>query len=278
MKTPTWLAAFDHALEAIGVAPEDRASALVETEGFLAEAGVGPFEHFGPPADYAAELAAALGEARAGAARGAAFGADDHTAALVVDGVSRSYGGRRVLDGVSLTVEQGEVVALIGPNGTGKSTLLRIAAGLEPADDGSVIASGAIGYVPQSDGLDPYLRPSEHFELFGAPAGLDREAARSEGNRLARELGWDAAAAPVAGKLSGGTAQKLAVITALLGRPEVLLLDEPYQGMDADSQQRFWAMLWSWRDDGRSALVSSHAPDVLAKASKVIEIDGLPVR
>ena len=169
-------------------------------------------------------------------------------------------------------------MVLTGPNGAGKSTLLRIIAGLERADAGSATADGAIGYVPQRGGIDPFLRPGEHFELFGAPAGLSRRQARQEGNRLARELGWDATAAPVAGRLSGGTAQKLAAITALLSRPETLLLDEPYQGMDADSQHRFWALLWGWQDDGRSAIVSSHSPDALAKATEVIEIDGLSIR
>ena len=95
---------------------------------------------------------------------------------------------------------------------------------------------------------------------------------------MARDLGWDAASAPVAGALSGGTAQKLVTITAMLSRPQTLLLDEPYQGMDADSQQRFWALLWAWQGEGRSAVVSSHSADALAKASKVIEIEGLSLR
>ena len=126
--------------------------------------------------------------------------------------------------------------------------------------------------------LDLYLTAGEHFELFAAPTGMSGSEARREGNRLARELGWDSASGPLAGELSGGTAQKLAVITALLAQPEILLLDEPYQGMDADSQQRFWALLWAWQEGGRSAVVSSHSTDALAKASKVVEIEGLTLR
>jgi ABC-type multidrug transport system ATPase subunit len=274
MKDQTWLDAFDHELEALGVSPEDRASAGVETEGFLDEAGVSAFEHFGPPAQYAAELAHALG------GRGTRATGEAGSSAPTVDvvGVSKSYRGRTVLCDVSLSVGPGEVEVLTGPNGAGKSTLLRIVAGLERADGGSVTVNGKIGYVPQSGGVDPYLLPDEHFELFSAPAGLSRPEARREGRRLAGELGWDAASAPIAGKLSGGTAQKLAAVTALLSRPDTLLLDEPYQGMDAESQQRFWTLLWGWQDDGRSALLSSHSPDVLAKASKVIEISGLSIR
>jgi ABC-2 type transport system ATP-binding protein len=270
----TWLDAFDHELEAVGVAAEERVSARVETEGFLSEAGVSAFEHFGPPAAYAAELAKALGAQSSTSA----LRAHGPGSAIDVVGVSKSYRGRAVLRDVSLSVGRGEVVVLVGPNGAGKSTLLRIIAGVERADAGAVAVGGAIGYVPQSGGVDPHLSPEEHFELFGAPAGSSREQARGEGIRLARELGWDAASAPIAGKLSGGTVQKLVVITALLGRPETLLLDEPYQGMDADSQRRFWSLLWSWQDEGRSALLSSHAPEALAKASKVVEIVGLSVR
>ncbi len=193
-------------------------------------------------------------------------------------GVSKSYRGRTVLDEVSLEAQAGSVVVLTGPNGAGKSTLLRIVAGLEPADAGAVSVDGAVGYVPQSGGLDPYLRPSDHFALFGSTTGKSRAAATREGNRLARELGWDAAAAPIASELSGGTQQKLSVIVALLSEPEVLLLDEPYQGMDADSTQRFWDLLWNWQDKGGTSVVSSHSQDALRKATRIVEIPGLPIR
>ncbi|MEM7340557.1 MAG: ABC transporter ATP-binding protein [Actinomycetota bacterium] len=272
MNDETWLDCLDHELHAAGVSPENRASARVETEGFLQEAGGSALEHFGPPTTYASHLADALG--------GRSRPQRPRTAAPVVsvDGVSKSYRSRPVLNDVSLTVSPGDVVVLTGPNGAGKSTLLRIIAGLDRADRGQVTVEGAVGYVPQRGGVDPHLRPGEHFELFGAPLGLTRRQARSEGNRLARELGWDAAAAPVAGALSGGTAQKLAVVTALLRQPQTLLLDEPYQGMDADSQQRLWALLWAWQEGGGSAVVSSHASDALSKASTVVEIEGSTLR
>ena len=272
MKEASWLDAFGHELEALGVDVDDRAAVLVETEGYLTEMDVSPLDHFGPPDSYAAVIAAALGS------RAGRVGAVDPEGAVVVavERVAKAYRGRTVLDGVSLRATAGEVVVLTGPNGAGKSTLLRVVAGIEPPDSGTVEVTGRIGYVPQRGGLDPYLTPCEHFALFGAPRGLDRASARAEGCRLARELGWDADSARVAGELSGGTEQKLNVITALLGGPEVLLLDEPYQGMDAESTRRFWDLLWSWQDGGGTAVVSSHSPDALAKASTVVEIDGLP--
>ena len=267
MKDETWLEAFDHALEAAGVEPHDRAAA----QGYLADADSSALDSFGPPDDYAAELALAL----IGTTRPPVTVAADVTGvAIDVRRVHKSYRRHAVLRDVSFSVGRGEVVVLTGPNGAGKSTLLRIIAGLERPDAGSVSTDGTVGFVPQAGGLDPYLRADEHFELFGAAAGQSRARSRKEGRRLATELGWDAAAAPLTGELSGGTAQKLAVVTALLGRPDILLLDEPYQGMDADSQQRLWSMLWAWQSEGRSAVVSSHASDALAKASKVVEIDG----
>ena len=276
MRDESWLNAFDHALEAAGVAPVERASARVETEGFLADAGVSAFEHFGPPDVYAAELAKALASTADVGQRSKKT--VQGPVVVQVDAVSKSYRGAVALHEVSLSVAKGEVVVLTGPNGAGKSTLLRMLASLERPDTGTISVSGAVGYVPQAGGLDLYLTAGEHFELFAAPTGMSGSEARREGNRLARELGWDSASGPLAGELSGGTAQKLAVITALLAQPEILLLDEPYQGMDADSQQRFWALLWAWQEGGRSAVVSSHSTDALAKASKVVEIGGLTLR
>ena len=94
---------------------------------------------------------------------------------------------------------------------------------------------GTIGYAPQQGGLFDHLLPTEHFVLFGRPRGLSRRSAIAEGRRLAEQLGWDALSAPVVGSLSGGTRQKLTIALAALGSPDVLLLDEPYQGLDRES-------------------------------------------
>ena len=160
----------------------------------------------------------------------------------------------------------------MGANGAGKSTLLRILAGLDAPDGGTVEVDGRVGYAPQDGGLIDQLRPAEHFVLFGRGRGLSRERAIQDGRRLAEQLGWDALAAPVAGELSGGTRQKLNVVLAALGEPDVLLLDEPYQGLDLDSVQRFWELLWAWRDAGRCALVVSHAHDAIDRADAVVEL------
>lgn len=273
MKNASWLDALDHELQAAGVSATRRMEIIVETEGFLQEADFQALEHFGSAENYALAIAAALTPTTVNS--GSSQTAQPAVVALEI---SKSYRKHLVLHNTSLEMAAGSLVALIGPNGAGKSTLLKIIAGIEKTDSGSVHVEGSIGYVPQDGGLDPYLLPTEHFALFGAAAGLGRHDAVQRGTRLALDLGWDATSAPVAGELSGGTLQKLNVITALMSSPDVLLLDEPYQGMDADSARRFWELLWSWQEQGGTALVSSHSPDALRKASAVVEIDGLAVR
>ena len=265
MKNESWLQAFNHELEAHGVGANDRAELVVETEGFLLEGRGSALGQFGAPADYARSLVAVYRPDAEGRPLGARL--------LKANGVTKSFGAAPVLDAVDLMAHGGEIVAVVGPNGSGKSTLLRILGRQLAADGGSVELTGSVGYAPQSGGLDDYLRPVEHFELFGVSHGLTRSQARDEGLRLADELGWDAAVAPVAGKLSGGTRRKLNVVTAIIGDPQILLLDEPCQGFDAKSGRHFWDLLWSWVGHERTAIVASHLPDVLSRATTVVELN-----
>ncbi|MEZ5407016.1 MAG: ABC transporter ATP-binding protein [Acidimicrobiales bacterium] len=270
MNDADWLAALDHELTLRGVPTAERAEAVLEAETHLADSGPGPGarELFGPADRYADDLARAAGApgrrpVPAPAAEACLLRADD---------LAKAYRGRAALRPTSLAVAPGQVVALVGPNGAGKSTLLRLLAGLESPDSGTVRRQAPAGWVPQSGGLDPHLRPVEHVELFGAARGLTRADARREGERLARSLDWELAGAPVAGRLSGGTAQKLRMVLALVGSPRLLLADEPYQGLDADSTRRFWDLLWSVCEDGAGAVVSSHDPQVLRRADTVVEL------
>jgi ABC-type multidrug transport system ATPase subunit len=267
MRRETWLEQLAHELAAHDVAAADVAAIVVEADGHLAESGEPPLAIFGTPARYAATLVEALGAARAATAPGAPR--------LTATGIAKRYGRRPVLDGVDLELRAGEAVLLMGANGSGKSTLLRILAGLAAPDAGRVAVHGSVGYAPQSGGLFEHLLPVEHFVLFGRGRGLARAAAVRDGRRLAEQLGWDPVDAPVAGALSGGLRQKLSVVLAALGEPDVLLLDEPYQGLDLPSVQRFWELLWTWRDSGRCALVASHAHDAIERADAVVEL-GVP--
>jgi ABC-type multidrug transport system ATPase subunit len=264
MRRDTWLEALAHELAARDLARADIAGIVVEASGHLDETAAAPLEAFGSPAAYAALVADALGAEREPPPRGAVR--------VTATGLRKRYRRQSVLEGVDLELREGEAILLMGRNGRGKSTLLRILAGLAEPDDGRVEVHGSVGYAPQDGGLIDQLRPAEHFVLFGHARGLDRRAAIQQGRRLAEQLGWDALSAPVAGELSGGTRQKLNVALAALGEPDVLLLDEPYQGLDLDSVQRFWELLWEWRDAGRCALVATHAHDAIERADAVLEL------
>lgn len=269
MRDESWLDAFGADAQALGLPTDRVVEAVAEIEAFLGEADGDALSHFGPPDVYAAQLRAALGGAPV------APETRSRRPVLVADDLHRTYRRRTVLQGVSLTLHAGELVALVGANGAGKSTLLRLLAGLDRPDGGVVRRVGRVGYAPQEGGLDPYLRPDEHFASFGAAVGWSRPAAVDAGRRLARELGWpDVATAPVATRLSGGTRRKLSVIAALLTDPEILLLDEPYQGLDAESTRGFWSLAGAQAQRGATVLVSTHQPDSLRHADRVLELHG----
>ena len=194
--------------------------------------------------------------------------------ALQASGVTKRYGRRTVLEAASFHVDRGEAVAVIGENGTGKSTLLQLCAGVLVPDAGSVRCDGQVGYCPQEPGLVELLTPSQHVLLFGAAAGLTRHEARGRGARLLEELGVAPDDGAVARDLSGGTRQKLNLALALLGDPAVLLLDEPYQGFDLGSYVDFWAHVDTWREQGRGVVVVTHLLTELDRVDRVVEVRG----
>ena len=191
---------------------------------------------------------------------------------LRATGINKRFGRRLVLDSVDLQVGAGEVVALVGENGAGKSTLLRICAGLLRPDAGVVTHSTPIGYCPQEPGLFDLLTPVEHLILFGQGLGLSRHDATSEGAAILDQLGLHAGTAAVTRDLSGGSRQKLNLALALLGRPGVLLLDEPYQGFDHGTYLNFWGLVDSWRRDGKGVLLVTHLLAELTRVDRVVEL------
>jgi ABC-type multidrug transport system ATPase subunit len=191
---------------------------------------------------------------------------------LRASGIVKRYRRQAILRGVDLTVRAGEVAAVVGANGSGKSTFLQICAGLISPDEGTVTHGGTVGYCPQQAGLFQFLRPDEHFTLFGAGRGLGRVAARREGRRLARRLSWDASAPTQARHLSGGTQQKLSLALSALGDPDLILLDEPYQGFDRDSYTDFWNWIFHWRAEGRAIVVVTHMLNHLDRVDTVLDL------
>jgi ABC-2 type transport system ATP-binding protein len=196
----------------------------------------------------------------------------DATAVLVASGIVKRLGKRLVLDGAELVLHPGEVVAVVGENGAGKTSLLRICAGLSTADSGVVRRDRRLGYCPQEPALFEQLTAREHLVLFGRALGLDRDAALRQGGETLAEFGFPAEDRTVAKALSGGNRQKLNLSLALLGQPQVLLLDEPYQGFDHGTYVDFWDHVRGWRDCGIAVAVVTHMLTELWRADRIVEL------
>jgi ABC-type multidrug transport system ATPase subunit len=190
---------------------------------------------------------------------------------LRLTGVGKRYRRRTVLSDVDLTVHAGEVAAVVGANGCGKSTLLRICAGLSRPSSGTVERTRRVGYVPQDGGTTGWLTADEHFTLFGAAAGMAGRRARTTGEHLAGQLAWRPGPQPVQ-QLSGGTRQKLNLVLGELHAPDLLLLDEPYQGFDQGTYLDFWRQVYHWRDAGRAVVVVTHLLHELRNVDHVLDL------
>jgi ABC-type multidrug transport system ATPase subunit len=174
---------------------------------------------------------------------------------LTARGVRKSFGRRPVLRGVDLDVSAGSLVAVVGENGAGKSTLLRILAGTLAPDAGTVSLQGEIGYCPQEPVLNGALTVSQHLRYFAAAHALP---SLRRADQLLGTLGFESYRDTLVDELSGGTRQKLNLTLALMHEPDVLLLDEPYQGFDWDTYQRFWALVDDLRGAGKAVVVITH--------------------
>ncbi|PJJ72999.1 manganese/iron transport system ATP-binding protein [Diaminobutyricimonas aerilata] len=207
------------------------------------------------------------------------------TAALTVEATGVELGGRRVLHDVRLEVRRGELVGLIGPNGAGKTTLLRTILGLVPAASGSVridgdssrAGSAAIGYVPQRHDIAwDFPISVAHTVLSGLTGrlGLRRRPGVAEWEAVADALDrvrmTDLADRPI-GRLSGGQRQRVLVARALVLRPAVLLLDEPFTGLDMPTQDLLSALFVDLAREGRAVLMTTHdLPSALHSCDRIV--------
>ncbi len=192
------------------------------------------------------------------------------SAALTLTDVRLSLGGRAVLDGLSLTAGSGAVTAVLGPNGAGKTTMIRCCTGLLVPDAGSIqvldapagspSANARIGLMPQATGAWSGVRPRELLRylasLYATPL------APSE---LIGALGIEAFADTPYRRLSGGQQQLVNLAGALVGRPELVFLDEPTAGLDPPARREVWTLVGALRDAGVAVLLTTHAMEEAEK-------------
>jgi iron(III) transport system ATP-binding protein len=193
---------------------------------------------------------------------------------LVVTGLNKAFGSQAVLEGVDLTVPAGSLTAILGPSGSGKTTLLRIIAGFEPADSGTVALGGTvvdgdhdervpserrnIGYVPQEGSLFPHLTVARNIG-FGLPR-RSRDGERVD--ELLEMIGMSGLGRRYPHQLSGGQQQRVALARALAGRPGLILLDEPFSGLDASLRTSVRADVQALLvQTGTTALLVTHDQD-----------------
>src|SRR3954454_13111857 len=205
----------------------------------------------------------------------------DGDPAVVVDGLVKRYGGRTVVDGVSLQVRPGELVALLGPNGAGKTTTVEVVEGYRERDAGRVTVLGTdparggrtlrarVGLMLQGGGIDPRARPRETIVQYGRFHADARDA-----DELLALVGLTSVADTRYRLLSGGERQRLGLALALVGRPEVLVLNEPTAGMDPEARAATRAIVLAERDAGAAVLLTSHdLTDVERLADRIVIID-----
>ncbi len=203
-----------------------------------------------------------------------------------VDHLSKSYGEITAVTDFSFAGEKGEIIALVGPDGAGKTTLFRALAGLIAFDAGTATISGLdvvkqfeeikplLGYMPQIFSLYADLSVEENLRFYSGLFGQDRNTFEKKKEELYQFSGLGPFYNRRAGALSGGMKQKLALSCALVHDPEVLLLDEPTTGVDPLSRRQFWDILKSLRDSGSAIIVSTPYMDEVEYSDRATFIFG----
>jgi ABC-2 type transport system ATP-binding protein len=198
---------------------------------------------------------------------------------LQIRSLKKSYRARRVLDGVCLTVAPGEAVAILGGNGSGKSTMLGCITGDRLPDEGEIricgvdpfadpqAAAGCMGFVPEHPFLYGELTVAEMLEFVAAARAIEVDAAAAEIDRLLGLMGLHGAETLLCRELSQGMGRKVALTAALLHRPRLLVLDEALNGLDRRSVEHVVAELDARRAAGAAVLLSSHDLEFVAEWS-----------
>jgi ABC-type multidrug transport system ATPase subunit len=204
------------------------------------------------------------------------------TGDLVIDvhDLHKSYGARKVVDGLTLAVKAGEICGFLGANGSGKTTTIRMLCGLVKPNGGGGTCLGLdiirdaprirlqVGYMTQRFSFYEDLTVSENLDFVAAVYQLDnrREAVKA----IIDRMGLADRTNQLAGQLSGGWKQRLALAACVLHRPKLLLLDEPTAGVDAKARREFWDLIHDMAADGLTVLVSTHYMDEAERCARIV--------
>ena len=198
---------------------------------------------------------------------------------IEIEKLSKSFGEQKVLDKIDFKLESGEIVGLIGPSGSGKSTLIKTMLGMEKADEGEALVLdykmpkreilSNIGYMAQSDALYEMLTGYENLEFFGKMKGVPSDKLKKEIEYIAEIADLTDDLKKLVSKYSGGMKRRLSLAIALIGTPELLILDEPTVGIDPSLRKNIWKELFKQRDNGVGILVTTHVMDEAELTDKV---------
>jgi ABC-2 type transport system ATP-binding protein len=197
--------------------------------------------------------------------------------AVSAQGLVKRFGERRVVDGIDIAVPKGAIYGVLGPNGAGKTTTLRMLLGIIEPDEGERMllgrdrprqASDLVGYLPEERGLYPGMKAREAIAFMGALRGLKWSTGRKRAGELMEAAGLSHAVDQKIRKLSKGQAQIVQLLGSVVHQPELLVLDEPFSGLDPVNQERLEALILGERDRGATVLFSTH---VMAHAERLCD-------
>lgn len=203
------------------------------------------------------------------------------SSAISTSNLTKSFPGVTAVDRLQFEVHPGEIFGLVGPDGAGKTTTLRMLAGVLTPDSGSAMVAGCdiirdpetakahISYMPQRFGLYEDLTVEENIRFYADVFGVARADREQRAGHLLEAAGMSQFRDRLAGKLSGGMKQKLGLVCALIHRPRVILLDEPTNGVDPVSRRDFWRILYSLLEEGIAILMSTAYLDEAERCHRV---------
>ena len=202
-------------------------------------------------------------------------------AAIRTRGLRRTFGDHVAVHGLDLAVPRGQVFGLLGPNGSGKTTTIRMLCGLLRPTGGEATVVGhdvardadalrrSIGYMSQRFGLYPDLTVAENLRFYAALYGVSGDAGRARCEAVLDELGLAERRGQAVGQLSGGWKQRVALACATAHRPALLFLDEPTAGVDPAARRRFWQTIYALARGGTTVVVTTHYMDEAARCERV---------